>query len=69
VTRHLETGAALYELKYGTGVGIDLGTFTLNATSGMLTFTAIPEPSTYAIILGVAALGFVMLRRRQQVLA
>jgi len=45
---------------------IDLGTFTLSGT-GDLSFTAaaIPEPSTYAMILGVAALGFVMLRRRQ----
>jgi hypothetical protein len=52
-----------------------LGTFALYTAAdsthavGELTFTAIPEPSTYAMILGVAALGFVMLRRRQQVLA
>jgi len=42
--------------------GIDLGTLTLSSSG--LTFTAIPEPSTYALILGVFALGFVMLRRR-----
>jgi hypothetical protein len=49
-----------------------LGTFDLSS-AGQLTFTAggtpIPEPSTYAMILGVAALGFVMLRRRQQMAA
>jgi hypothetical protein len=64
--------AELYELKYGSGNGIDLGTFNLNASTGVLTFTAfsaIPEPSTYAMILGVFALGFVMLRRRHQVTA
>jgi hypothetical protein len=61
--------AALYELQPGSGNGIDLGTFTLNTSTGILTFTAIPEPSTYAMILGVFALGFVMLRRRQQVTA
>jgi hypothetical protein len=49
-----------------------LGTFDLSST-GELSFTAagsaIPEPSTYAMVLGAAALGFVMMRRRQQVLA
>jgi hypothetical protein len=46
-----------------------LGTLALT-TGGEVFFTsAIPEPSTYAMILGAAALGFVMLRRRQQVLA
>ena len=38
-------------------------------TGGELFFTAIPEPSTYTMILGVFALGFVMLRRRHQVTA
>lgn len=36
---------------------------------GMATLQApdpIPEPSTYAAILGVASLGFVMIRRRRQ---
>lgn len=57
----------LFELAPGTGAGIDLGTFTL--TSSGLTFTAfqaIPEPSTYAMILGVATLGFAAIRRRKQ---
>ncbi len=61
---------ALYELKPGSGAGTILGDFTLNS-SGVLSFSlvAIPEPSTYAMILGVFALGFVMLRRRHQVTA
>lgn len=52
-----------------------LGTFALYTSSsggynvGDLTFTAaasaIPEPSTYAALAGVAALGLVMVRRRQ----
>jgi hypothetical protein len=49
-----------------------LGTLELT-TGGEVYFTsalsAIPEPSTYAMILGVFALGFVMLRRRHQVTA
>jgi hypothetical protein len=44
-----------------------LGTFAI-LTNGNVTFTAaIPEPSTYAVILGAATLGFVMLRRRKQI--
>lgn len=46
----------------------DLGYFTL-ASDGSLSFTtfsAVPEPSAYAAILGAAALGFVMLRRRKE---
>jgi hypothetical protein len=45
-----------------------LGTLALT-TGGEVFFTAVPEPSTYAMILGAAALGFVMMRRRKQVLA
>jgi len=45
---------------------VDLGTFSLDS-SGNLTFTAIPEPSMYAAILGAITVGFVMLRRRNQV--
>jgi len=52
-----------------------LGTFALYTDddcgghkAGDLTFTAsaIPEPSAYAAILGVASLGFVAIRRRQK---
>ncbi len=53
----------------GSPKGIDLGTFTLNSSASTLTFTAftaIPEPSTYAAILGLATLGVVMIRRRKQ---
>ncbi len=44
-----------------------VGTFAV-WQNGDLTFTvaAIPEPSTYAAILGVATLGFAALRRRKQ---
>jgi len=59
-----------YQLLQGGGAAGStlLGDFKLY-DNGTLTFTAIPEPSTYAMILGVFALGFVMLRRRQQVRA
>jgi len=63
------TKLELYELlptTSGTKAGIDLGTFTLNSTTGLLTFTAIPEPSFYAAVLGALTIGFVMIRRRSQ---
>ena len=58
----------LYELVPGNGNAQDLGYFTL-ASDGGLTFTAIPEASTYAALLGVASLGLVSIRRRRQTLA
>jgi len=39
------------------------GTLAVSST-GDITFTVIPEPSTYAIILGALTVGFVALRRR-----
>ena len=42
-----------------------LGTISLD-TLGNLTYTVIPEPSTYAMILGAATLGFAAIRRRKQ---
>ncbi len=66
------TSLALYELQPQTAAGQNgtlLGTFTLSQSTGLLTFTvgsAIPEPSTYAGILGVVTLGIVAIRRRRQ---
>ncbi len=59
----------LYSLLPGTlghGSATDLGFFTLTDTSGVfsLSFTVIPEPSTYAAILGALTVGFVLVRRR-----
>jgi hypothetical protein len=62
----------LYELvpsTHGGTAGTDLGTFTLTDTAGVFSlsftaFTAIPEPSTYAAILGALTVGFVLIRRR-----
>ncbi len=47
-----------------TGGVYKLGTLTLSSTG--LSFTAIPEPSTYAAIFGVLMLGFAAYRRRFQ---
>ena len=62
----------LYQLNAtnSTGVlGTFVGTFTITST-GELDFTAaIPEPSTYAAILGAAVLAVALIRRRQQSLA
>jgi hypothetical protein len=46
----------------------DIGTFNLSS-SGELTFTAIPEPSTYAAILGALTIGIVAIRRRRLAVA
>jgi hypothetical protein len=46
-----------------SGTAQFLGTFNLSS-AGELTFTVIPEPSTYAMILGALTIGFVALRRR-----
>ena len=44
--------------------GFDTGTFALYQ-DGTFTFTVVPEPSTYAAILGVMTMGIVMFRRRR----
>lgn len=64
----------LYELApaNANNPGNFLGTFAIFG-NGNVTFTAagalasIPEPTTYAAILGMAVLGFVMLRRKQAI--
>ena len=58
------TSLKLWELTPGSGAGTLLGTFNLDSSG--LTFTVIPEPSTYAAILAVATLGFAAIRRRKQ---
>jgi hypothetical protein len=40
--------------------------FTLNG-NGEITFTVVPEPSTYAALIGIAALGYALLRRRRSI--
>jgi hypothetical protein len=57
----------LYSLNQNPGgSSTELGFFTLTDTAGTysLSFTVIPEPSTYAAILGAITVGFVLLRRR-----
>jgi len=63
----------LYELQPGSGAGTYIGSFGLNS-SGILEFSntasffsaeaAIPEPETYAVLLGAMALGGAFMRRR-----
>ncbi len=40
--------------------------YVYNGINGTLNLTQIPEPSTYAAILGLATLGVALIRRRQQ---
>jgi hypothetical protein len=59
-----------YQIDGTNGPGTYLGSLELGS-NGTLDFTtataaAIPEPSTYAAILGVASLGVVLIRRRKQ---
>jgi hypothetical protein len=49
-------------------VAVDLAIYSSQITTD-INSVAIPEPSTYAAILGVAALGFVALRGRRRMLA
>jgi len=62
------TGTGFHKANEGAINGAtDLGTFALSS-GGELTFTAftaIPEPSTYAAILGALTIGFVAIRRRR----
>lgn len=62
--------ADLYELRPGSsGNGTLLGSFALS-NAGVLTYTsAIPEPSTYAALAGVCAMGLAIIRRRRTVKA
>jgi len=66
------SGLDLYSVVGNAGPSTFLGTLALynSAANGFfagdLTFTAIPEPSTYAGLLGLATLGCIMIRRRQK---
>jgi hypothetical protein len=40
----------LYQISPGSGDSVYLGTFNLDTTSGSLSFTAVPEPSTWGIL-------------------
>ncbi len=54
----------IYELFQNQNAPQDLGTFTLTS-AGALTYTAAPEPSTYALM-GLAGLAILFVRRRMQ---
>jgi autotransporter-associated beta strand protein len=63
------TAAMTYDAGTSTWIGSDLTNnldFVLSSTSGILSVSAIPEPSTYAAIFGALALaGTAVYRRRQ----
>ncbi|MDP0500329.1 MAG: PEP-CTERM sorting domain-containing protein [Verrucomicrobiota bacterium JB022] len=51
--------AGVYTYNWGSGVNADLATLTIGGTP------AVPEPTTYALLGGVAAFGFAAWRRRR----
>jgi hypothetical protein len=61
----LTTAFDSFAINWATGT-MNSGTFTLDSFSATVTAAPIPEPSTYAALAGVAALGLVILRRRTQ---
>jgi hypothetical protein len=60
----MQLGDALTTFAIGFSGTMDQGT-ALNLSNLTVTTNVIPEPSTYAALLGVAALGLVVLRRRR----
>lgn len=58
----------LSEFRYSDGTSSDaaLWSMSFDDTSGQLTLTAVPEPSTYALALGALALAIAAVRRRRR---
>lgn len=57
----------LIQLAPGTGLGTEVGTFQLSANGNTLSFSAVPEPSTLAVLgLGALALAGFQLRKTRQ---
>lgn len=67
-TAFSDTGRAIDAAGKSTSTQIDWNLVDYNSGSNVLSYTvaAIPEPSTYAAIIGSLALGFVAWRRRKQ---
>lgn len=57
------TRSDFYEVVPGSGASTYLGYFQFNA-NGSASFTAVPEPSEYAAVAGLALVGFALWRRR-----
>jgi len=50
-------------------LGVEQGTATLVPSADGLASTAIPEPSTYALVLGLTVLGLVAIRRGKRLVS
>ena len=48
-----------------SGATVSLGKFTINDTTGAVTFTAVPEPSTYMLLALSGTVFMVFIRRRR----
>lgn len=49
-----------------TTLGVNTGTYVWTLPNDTITLNVVPEPATYAALLGLAALGFVCARRRRR---
>jgi len=55
---------ALYQLKPGSGASTAVGTFAFNSSTGAITYTSVPEPTSAA--LGLIGTVLMVLRRRRR---
>ena len=56
----------LSQFRYTEGVASNAGLWSLSYGEGVVTLTAVPEPSTYGLGLGALALAAVAIRRRRK---
>jgi len=64
IENNLTGTLALYQLKPGSGASTAVGTFAFNPSTGAITYTSVPEPTSAA--LGLIGTVLMVLRRRRR---